>query len=139
MYAMDSSEHRRSRRERVRHVLSLVELDGSEHLYPPQISGGMAKRCSLARAVLAPHDVMLLDEPLSSLDKDLRSRLLERLKDLLKGVTTVIVTHDDQVVSSFADQVYQIVEGRGCLEAVDREHLEPILRYLDHDSSESDG
>jgi sulfate/thiosulfate transport system ATP-binding protein len=100
--------------ERVRQLLSLVQLDGLAGRYPSQLSGGQRQRVALARALAVEPRVLLLDEPFGALDarvrKDLR-RWLRRLHDDLH-VTTIFVTHDQEEALELSDRVVIMHEGR---------------------------
>jgi putative spermidine/putrescine transport system ATP-binding protein len=100
--------------ERVRTALDLVRLAPLAERLPRQLSGGQQQRVALARAlVFAPH-VLLLDEPLSALDKKLRAELQWELKALHRrvGTTFIYVTHDQDEALSMSDQVAIIRDGR---------------------------
>lgn len=77
-------------------MLSKVGLAGKEKRYPAQLSGGEAKRVSVARAFLYPHDLLLMDEPFSSIDLSLKKDLIDLVVNLQKerGDTILFVTHD---------------------------------------------
>jgi putative spermidine/putrescine transport system ATP-binding protein len=92
---------------RVAESLDLVALQGFQRPYPHQLSGGQQQRVAMARAVAYRPDVLLLDEPFSSLDVKLRSSLrvdLRRLQRTL-GITTVFVTHDQQEALTLSDRL----------------------------------
>ena len=105
-------------RARVRDLLKLVGLPGSEAKYPSQLSGGQQQRIALARALATSPGLLLLDEPLSALDALERVRLRGEIRSLQKkvGVTTVMVTHDQEEALSMADRV--VVMNQGALEQV---------------------
>ncbi|MGB3517523.1 MAG: ABC transporter ATP-binding protein [Elainellaceae cyanobacterium] len=106
------------RRRRVVEAIALVGLDGMEQRYPHELSGGQQQRVALARA-LAPRPLLvLLDEPLSNLDVQVRLRLRQELRAILKkaGTTAIFVTHDQEEALSMADRVG--VMHHGCLEQV---------------------
>jgi len=114
-------EDRRPRneiRERVREMVSLVRLGGRERSRPRQLSGGQQQRVALARALVKHPEVLLLDEPLGSLDLKLRRQLQEELKEVQRrvGITFVYVTHDQEEAFSMSDGV--AVMNRGLLEQV---------------------
>lgn len=99
--------------DRVQEVIALVGLSGLEARYPHQLSGGQQQRVALARA-LAPHPfLILLDEPLSNLDIQVRLRLRQELRDILKaaGTSAILVTHDQEEALSIADQVAVLQAG----------------------------
>src|SRR6202790_4868081 len=93
--------------KRVREVLELVQLAGKESRYPAQISGGERQRVALARSLVLAPDVLLLDEPLSALDPNLRRQVRAELKSLQKqvGITFLFVTHDQEEALSMADRM----------------------------------
>jgi iron(III) transport system ATP-binding protein len=107
--------HRRAARAaRVAELLDLVGLGGLERWHPHQLSGGQQQRVALARALACDPEVVLLDEPFSSLDAALRVRLRADVRAILgaTGVTAVLVTHDQAEALSLADLVAVIREGR---------------------------
>ena len=93
--------------ERVGKVLELVRLTGKESRYPSEISGGERQRVALARSLVLAPDVLLLDEPLSALDPNLRKQVRAELKDLQRrvGITFLFVTHDQEEALSMADRL----------------------------------
>ncbi|MFC3120807.1 ABC transporter ATP-binding protein [Agaribacter flavus] len=99
--------------QRVSEVLSLVELDSLAHRYPYELSGGQQQRVAIARAVAPQSEVLLMDEPFSSLDPSLREQLAFDLRVLLKklGITALIVTHDQQEAFAMADKIAVFSEG----------------------------
>jgi len=88
-------------------MLSFVGLSGYRDRYPFELSGGQQQRVALARALAPSPVVVLLDEPLSNLDADMRVRMREEMLGVLKkaGTTTIIVTHDQEEAFSMADHV----------------------------------
>lgn len=93
--------------EKVREVLSLVDLLHIHDRYPAQLSGGQQQRIALARAIVLSPDFLLLDEPLSALDAKVRVKLREDICDLQDklGITTVMVTHDQEEALTMADRI----------------------------------
>jgi spermidine/putrescine transport system ATP-binding protein len=93
--------------ERVRHVLELVQLTGKESRYPSQLSGGERQRVALARSLVLEPDVLLLDEPLSALDPNLRKQVRAELKNIQRqtGITFLFVTHDQEEALSLSDRL----------------------------------
>ncbi len=102
------------RTERVRAVLQMVGLSGMEGRLPRQLSGGQQQRVALARAIVARPKVLLLDEPLSALDKNLREAMQLELKSLQNdlGITFIFVTHDQQEALTMSDRVAVLANGR---------------------------
>ena len=92
---------------RVAEVLKLVGLEGSEHRYPHELSGGQQQRVALARALAPRPQLMLLDEPFSNLDVDLRERLAHEVRGILKaaGATALFVTHDQFEAFAIGDVI----------------------------------
>jgi spermidine/putrescine ABC transporter ATP-binding subunit len=97
----------RERDARVQEALALVHLAGFEERYPKQLSGGQQQRVALARAIVVRPAVLLLDEPLGSLDKKLREEMQVELRQLQQeiGITTVFVTHDQEEALTLSDRV----------------------------------
>jgi ABC-type Fe3+/spermidine/putrescine transport system ATPase subunit len=111
---------RKEREERVRPVIEMAGLAAFERRYPHELSGGQQQRVALARA-LAPGPVaLLLDEPFSNLDRELRAALRREVRSIVKaaGATAVLVTHDREEALGMADIV--AVMGRGRVEQAGR-------------------
>ncbi len=101
-------------RRRVDDLLELVGLGGMGRKFPAQLSGGQQQRVALARAMALSPDLLLLDEPLSALDAKVRVMLrgeIRRLQQRL-GVTTIMVTHDQEEALTMADRILVIDQGR---------------------------
>ena len=99
---------------RVQKALELVQLPDVGARYPKALSGGQQQRIALARAIVIEPDVLLLDEPLSALDANLREDMrveLKRIQDQI-GVTTVFVTHDQSEALAMSDQIIVMSAGR---------------------------
>ena len=98
---------------RVRELLALVGLPDQENKYPVQLSGGQQQRVALARALATSPSLLLLDEPLSALDARVRVRLRDEIKTLQRrlGVTTIMVTHDQEEALTMADRLVVMNEG----------------------------
>ena len=112
---------RRARAElkaRVGEMLELVGLTEHANKYPIQLSGGQQQRVALARALATSPSLLLLDEPLSALDARVRLRLRDEIKTLQRrlGVTTVMVTHDQEEALAMADRI--VVMNRGRVEQI---------------------
>ncbi len=101
-------------RARVAELLGLVGLPGSEAKVPAQLSGGQQQRVALARALATSPGLLLLDEPLSALDAIVRVHLRQEIKSLQRrlGVTTIMVTHDQEEALSVADRIVVMNHGR---------------------------
>jgi len=95
-------------------ILSTLELEGVAHLRPGQLSGGQKQRVALARALAIKPKVLLMDEPLSSLDVGLRGRVREEIAGFLSSfkTTTLYVTHDLDDAFALGDRVAVLVAGR---------------------------
>ncbi|HVL01738.1 MAG TPA: ABC transporter ATP-binding protein [Dongiaceae bacterium] len=95
-------------------VLEMVGLDQISHRYPHEISGGQQQRVALARALAPEPSLILLDEPFSNLDVDLRRRLALEVRDILKrqGITGLLVTHDQEEAFAVSDKVGVLQDGR---------------------------
>ena len=102
------------RGQRVAEVLALVDLAGSEKRFPHELSGGQQQRVALARAMAPAPRLLLLDEPFSNLDVDLRERLAHELRGILKkaGATALFVTHDQLEAFAIGDQIGVMHDGR---------------------------
>lgn len=105
-----------ARAARLQTLLSLVGLQGVAQRYPHQLSGGQQQRVALARALAPQPRLILLDEPFSNLDLDLRERLAIEVRDILKsqGSTALLVTHDQHEAFAVADKVGVMQAGRLC-------------------------
>lgn len=102
------------RRQRVAELLSLVRLPTLENRYPHELSGGQQQRVALARALAPQPQILLLDEPLSNLDLQVRLKLREEVLAILKqqGISAIFVTHDQQEALAIADQVAVMHNGK---------------------------
>jgi putative spermidine/putrescine transport system ATP-binding protein len=101
-------------RERVGRALDVVRLPGVEKRFPAHLSGGQQQRIALARAVVVEPDVLLLDEPLSALDANLREDMRVELKRIQRdlNITTIFVTHDQAEALALSDKVVVMSDGR---------------------------
>ena len=104
---------RGNRRERIDELLELVGLSGYRRRYPHQLSGGQQQRVALARALAIEPEIVLLDEPFSSLDAALRASVRNDVLAVLQraGTTSILVTHDQDEALSMADQVAVLRHG----------------------------
>ncbi len=105
---------RAAREARAREVLALVGLADLHHRYPDELSGGQQQRVALARALAPRPSLVMLDEPFSSLDTEVRRRLADDVRAALKreGTTALLVTHDQQEAFAIADRVGVMRAGR---------------------------
>ncbi|MBO6752782.1 MAG: ABC transporter ATP-binding protein, partial [Spongiibacter sp.] len=101
-------------REQVRRMLSLVRLDGIEERFPHELSGGQQQRIALARALAPSPQLLLMDEPFSNLDAELRKQLSVEVRDILKelGISAILVTHDQHEAFAFSDHVGLLYHGK---------------------------
>jgi len=99
---------------RVRQALAMVRLSGFEHRRPAQLSGGQQQRVALARALVFEPDLVLMDEPLGALDRQLRESMQDEIKHLHErlGVTVVYVTHDQDEALTMSDRIAVFEAGR---------------------------
>jgi len=100
--------------EQIAHMINAVGLSGFEKRFPHELSGGQQQRVALARA-LAPHpNLLLMDEPFSNLDIELRERLSLEVRDILKkeGITGILVTHDQHEAFAISDKIGVMQEGK---------------------------
>lgn len=134
-FGLQQQKGRKSRAvdRRVTDAIALVGLQGLENRYPHELSGGQQQRVALARALAPRPSLVLLDEPLSNLDVQVRLRLRQELRDILKaaGTAGVFVTHDQEEALSIADWV--AVMNGGQLEQVgtpEQVYAEPASRFV---------
>ena len=113
-FGLDKSLGKQSIDIRVKELLKLIGLPDSASKFPHQLSGGQQQRVALARAMAPRPDILLLDEPFSSLDVELRQQLSREVRNILKqeGITAIMVTHDQQEAFAMADQVGLIQQGK---------------------------
>jgi len=103
-------------KKRVAEVASMIDLGDRLKSRPAELSGGQRQRVALGRAIIRQPDMFLLDEPLSNLDAELRTRMRREIVELQKklGVTTIHVTHDQTEALTMADRMVVMNEGRIC-------------------------
>lgn len=96
-----------------KHMLELVGMEGFEQRFPHEMSGGQQQRIALARALAAKPKMILMDEPFSSLDPDIRENLSIEVRDILKheGTTGILVTHHQDEAFAMGDQVGVLKDG----------------------------
>lgn len=113
-YGLENIGHSKEQiNKRVLELLELVGLPDQADKYPAQLSGGQQQRIALARAIATSPGLLLLDEPLSALDAQVRVHLRHELKQLQHklGITTVMVTHDQEEALSMADRIVIMRDG----------------------------
>jgi iron(III) transport system ATP-binding protein len=105
---------RTEREQRVRKMLGVVQLTGLESRYPGELSGGQQQRVAVARALVIEPEILLLDEPLSNLDANLREEMRFEIRRLHEafGITTLYVTHDQAEAMVISDRVAVLNKGR---------------------------
>jgi len=99
---------------KVKQALEVVRLPGVEQRMPFQLSGGQQQRIALARAIVIEPDVLLMDEPLSALDENLREEMRVEVSNLqeMLGITSIFVTHDQREALTMSDSIVVMNEGR---------------------------
>lgn len=114
-YGLRNLQLSRSERDsRIRDKLKAVQMSGMESRKPDQLSGGQRQRVALARALVRHPQVLLLDEPLGALDKNLREEMQHELRELQQsvGITFVLVTHDQEEALSMSDRIAVMSNGK---------------------------
>jgi ABC-type Fe3+/spermidine/putrescine transport system ATPase subunit len=120
-------------KRKVTRALEIVRLPGVEKKVPSELSGGQQQRIALARAIVIEPDLLLLDEPLSALDANLREEMRIEIKTIQRevGITTLFVTHDQEEALAMSDRIvvmnHGIVEQAGTPEEV---YNTPASRYV---------
>lgn len=119
--------------EKVNGMLGLIDLVGSNDLYPAELSGGMQKRAGLARATILEPEIILFDEPTAGLDPVNTHRLLENIRKLKaeKGITGIFVTHDIPAAFEICDRIAFLYNRR--IHAIDtvgriQRSLDPVIQ-----------
>jgi iron(III) transport system ATP-binding protein len=117
-FPLKSARHRnlgpKERKERIDRTLEATGLESLQHRLPGELSGGQRQRVSLARAIVSKPSVLLMDEPLSALDQELRVEMRREIQDIhrLTGATVVYVTHDQGEALAMADRLIIMKDGR---------------------------
>lgn len=105
---------KKEKKERALDVIEKVGLKGFERRYESELSGGQKQRVALARSLVVKPKLLLMDEPLSALDYNLRNKMQEEIKRIQKDfkITTIFVTHDRNEAFAMADEIIILKEGR---------------------------
>jgi iron(III) transport system ATP-binding protein len=123
----------RNRQQQIMAMLELIGLEGLEYRYPYELSGGQQQRVALARTLAPQPKLVLLDEPLSNLDMQIRLRLREEVREILKvtGTSAIFVTHDQQEALAMADSIAVMHQGQ--LEQIGKPeqiYTQPVSRFV---------
>lgn len=133
-FGLNKKQHTKNEiAERVQSLLALIELPQIAEKYPNQLSGGQQQRVALARAIANKPDILLLDEPLSALDAQVRLNLRQKIKLIQSqlNLPTIMVTHDQEEALSISDRV--VVMNHGLIEQVDTPHniyYQPLTLFV---------
>ncbi|NJL22220.1 MAG: ABC transporter ATP-binding protein [Leptolyngbyaceae cyanobacterium SM1_3_5] len=117
----------------VQSALALIHLDSKANAYPHELSGGQQQRVALARAIAPRPKLLLLDEPLSNLDVQVRLRLRQEIRDILKAThtTAVFVTHDQEEALALCDRVAVMQNGQiAQIDTPEQIYREPATRFV---------
>lgn len=100
--------------EKVEKLLEIIKMENFPNRYPNELSGGQQQRVSLARSLAMDPDLLLLDEPFSSLDTQLKSKIRQELRDIIKkiGISSVFITHDIIDALEIADEIIFMDNGK---------------------------
>jgi iron(III) transport system ATP-binding protein len=121
------------RDRRVAEMLRVVQLGGYEARYPGELSGGQQQRVAVARALVVEPEILLLDEPLSNLDANLREEMRFEIRRLHEafGITTLYVTHDQAEAMVISDRIAVLERGRVAqIGTADEVFLQPRTRFV---------
>lgn len=134
-------EHTKLSENLIRHLvllkLQMVGLRGARNLMPSELSGGMARRVALARAIVLDPMMVMYDEPFAGLDPISMGITVKLIKELnhAVGITSIIVTHDVDEAATIADHMYLIGEGRviaqGSAEEMKNSSSEEVRQFMD--------
>ncbi|MDH5355287.1 MAG: ABC transporter ATP-binding protein, partial [Gammaproteobacteria bacterium] len=104
----------RQQQARINELLAMIGMPASGQAYPHQLSGGQQQRVALARAMAPQPGILLMDEPFSNMDVELREQLAREVRDILKqeNITAILVTHDQYEAFAMADQICVINQGK---------------------------
>ncbi len=105
---------KKERDEKVNYLLDIVNLKKYENKYPYELSGGEQQRVALIRALAPSPEILLLDEPFSNIDTDIKENLISNIRKLLKefSMTSIVVTHDQNEAFNFADKISIMNKGK---------------------------
>jgi len=125
--------------QKVKDALALVHLSDKEHAFPHELSGGQQQRVALARALIVRPKVLLLDEPLSALDAQIRKKLQADLRSIQTelGMTMVLVTHDQEEAMAVSDKIFvmnkgQIAQSGSPTEIYTKPESEFVANFIGH-------
>ncbi|WP_434341325.1 ABC transporter ATP-binding protein [Motilimonas cestriensis] len=124
---------KKEQQQRAKQVLDLVNLSELSERYPHQLSGGQQQRVAIARALAYQPDLMLLDEPFSNIDSQVRLKLIAEIRQILKkaGVSAVFVTHSKEEAFAFADKLAVLDQGKIVqVGTPDQLYLRPATRFV---------
>lgn len=121
-------------KEKIHSQLREFGLEGNEHVFPANLSGGMQKRVGLARAIILGPEVILYDEPTAGLDPFNTRKIQDSILSLKKtGVTSILVTHDMPVAFSVCDRIVMLMEGKvkaaGTVDEIEKHDGNLIARF----------
>ncbi|WP_375561377.1 ABC transporter ATP-binding protein [Bernardetia sp. OM2101] len=133
-YGLSSKLYNKSqKKDRVSEMLSLVELPNYEKRFPHELSGGQQQRIALARALAPKPELLLLDEPFSNLDEQLKGEVRQQIKTILEKTqtTTILVTHDLQDALSLSDKLAVMRNGKiEQLDSPQKLYQNPLTKYV---------
>ncbi len=123
-YLMAEERSRAEKEQEALELLALMELEGCHGQYPAALSGGMARRVALARALACPMPLLLMDEPFTGLDSELKTRIVDVVYDriCLQQRTAVIVTHDIEVAEKIGHHLFFCKKGVGGIFTVEEKN-----------------
>jgi len=132
VYASGNHLSRKEKTEKAEWLMSLLEISEAAFKKPVQVSGGMAKRASLGRALLAEHDILFMDEPFSSLDPDLKERIISRIIPWLKNSLVLLVTHDYLTAQMLSDKVLYFTQPPVEIREINRNEIKNAVNLINN-------